>query len=420
MRIIFTFLFIFISTTSFSQSKSLPKLRVFVDCKNIYCDNNFLRTEITLIDFILDRVAADVHILITSVRTGNGGRNLQYIFFGQNLFTGYTDTLFSNVSPNATSVELRSEVAKKVKHGLFAFISHSSYADLVEINMKAAKATATNRINAATKDKWNYWIFNVGADGSYNADQVYKNTQINGHASAHRNTEKLKVGISGNSGYNNATYTYEDSAGKKKNVVINRDYAIHHNLIKSITGKWSAGYDASYSNNTFSNNKSRIYGRAALEYAVFPYSDVNSKFFTLQYGVDVRQNKYYDTTIYNKISEILWGHRLQAYLSLKQKWGNINSSISYSSFLHDPGLNNLNLTLNVNIRITGGLFFSVHSRAGLVHDQVYLVRGKSSEQDILVKRRQIASAYNFYTGIGLNFRFGSFLNSFVNPRFDHP
>jgi hypothetical protein len=105
--------------------------------------------------------------------------------------------------------------------------------------------------------------------------------------------------------------------------------------------------------------------------------------------VDVRQNKYYDTTIYNKIQEVLWGQRLQAYLSLKQKWGSINSSVAYSSFLNNPALNHLLMSLNVNVRITGGLSFSIHSRGGLVHDQVYLVRGKASEEDILVKRRQI-------------------------------
>jgi hypothetical protein len=420
MKIIFTLLLILLRTASYPQSINPAKLKVFVDCKNVHCDNNFIRTEITLVDFVLDRVAADVHLLITSTRTGNGGRSLQYIFFGQNENEGHTDTLLSNISPNATPVELRSEVVKKLKRGLFAFISHSPYADLVDINMKGSSATATNGINEATKDKWNYWIFNVGTDGSYNADQVYKNTEISGHVSAHRNTEELKVGFSSNAGYNNATYTYEDRNGQKKNVVINSHYAIHHNLIKSITGNWSAGYEANYSNNTFSNNKRRLHGRAAVEYAIFPYADVNNKFFTLQYGVDVRQNNYYDTTIYNKISEVLWGHRLQAYLSLKQKWGNINSTLSYSSFLNDPRLNNLHGSLNVNVRITGGLSFSVHSRGGLVHDQVYLVRGKASEEDILVKRRQIASAYNFYTSIGLNFRFGSILNNFVNPRFDHP
>jgi hypothetical protein len=78
------------------------------------------------------------------------------------------------------------------------------------------------------------------------------------------------------------------------------------------------------------------------------------------------------------------------------------------------------MSLNVDVRITGGLSFYVYSRAALVRDQVYLVKGKASEQDVLTKRRQIASAYNFYSGIGFNFRFGSILNNFVNPRFDQP
>jgi hypothetical protein len=55
--------------------------------------------------------------------------------------------------------------------------------------------------------------------------------------------------------------------------------------------------------------------------------------------------------------------------------------------------------LNVNVRITGGFLFSVHSRGGLVHDQVYLVRGKASEEDILVAKANSFSQ-NFYTSIG--------------------
>lgn len=209
-------------------------------------------------------------------------------------------------------------------------------------------------------------------------------------------------------------------APDQKNIVINSNYSFNHTLIKSISNHWSLGYDVRYSNNTFSNIKSSKYFRAAIEYAIFPYSEVNNKFFTINYGIDTRHNKYYNTTIYNKTSEVLLHHRAQAYLALRQKWGSVNSSITYSNFLKDWGLNNLSLSLNVNVRITGGLSFYINSRGGIVHDQVYLVKGIASEEDILVKRRQIASAYNFYSGIGLNFRFGSIYNNFINPRFGHP
>jgi hypothetical protein len=46
------------------DSPATKKLSVFVDC-NTYCDMNFIRTELTLVDFLLDRTVADVHILIS-------------------------------------------------------------------------------------------------------------------------------------------------------------------------------------------------------------------------------------------------------------------------------------------------------------------------------------------------------------------
>lgn len=420
MRILYLLLFIVFYIPSFSQTGHSRKLRVFLDCKNVRCDNNFIRTEVKLVDFVTDRFAADVHVLITGVATGNGGSSAQYIFFGRDDLSHYSDTLLGYLSPNLTTVEFRAEVLRKIKQGLFPFISHTPYGEFAEIDMKPAGLTGDNEIATQTKDKWNYWVFTVGSDGNYSAEQVYKTTQLNGHVTVNRTTDKLKVSFSSYGGYTNTTYSYEDRSGTKKNVVANSNYSLNHRLVESVSNHWSVGYDAHLSNNTFSNNKMRYNFRPAVEYAIFPYSHVNNKFFTLNYGVDVRHNSYYDTTIYNKLSEVLWSHRMQAYLSLKQKWGNVNSSVAYSSYFKDKSLNNVSLSLNVNVRITGGLFLYLYSSGALIHDQLYLVKGKASEEDILIKRRQIASAYNFHSGLGLNFRFGSILNSFVNPRFDQP
>lgn len=135
---------------------SSQKLKVFLDCKNAPCDDNYIRTEITLVDFVLDRLAADAHILITSIKSGNGGSSIQYIFFGQNAFKNYSDTLSSNLSPNATDVEIRIEVVKRIKHGLFPFISHSSYSDLIDIDMKATNPAEKTETKQPGKDKWDY------------------------------------------------------------------------------------------------------------------------------------------------------------------------------------------------------------------------------------------------------------------------
>jgi hypothetical protein len=47
-----------------------------------------------------------------------------------------------------------------------------------------------------------------------------------------------------------------------------------------------------------------------------------------------------------------------------------------------------------------------------------LVKGDATEQEVLTRKRQLASTYNYYTSFGLNYRFGSILNNFVNPRFE--
>ena len=58
------------------------------------------------------------------------------------------------------------------------------------------------------------------------------------------------------------------------------------------------------------------------------------------------------------------------------------------------------------------------SSGARVRDQVYLVKGKASQQDVLTRRRQLASEYEMYNGAGLSFRFESKLNNFVNARLE--
>ncbi len=234
------------------------------------CDENFIKTEITLTDFVLDRLAADVHILITSVANGSGGNSIQLIFFGKNSIRNNPDTLLCSLSANATDFERRIEVVKKIKLGLIPFIANSPYSDLIEIVMKTTKVSVDNNTtkkmdNPVTKDKWNYWVYTIGADGTFNVDQVYKSTQLSGSFFANRTTEELKTAFSLFASTNKFTYEYEYNGGLAKYTVTNRDKQLKHFLVKSISDHWSVGYEASYANSTFINNKNRKYFRGAVE-----------------------------------------------------------------------------------------------------------------------------------------------------------
>jgi hypothetical protein len=407
------------STVSFAQQSMPPRLKVFIDCSNTWCDMQYIRSAINIVDFLLDNAAADVHVLITSQSTGSGGDQYQLIFFGQQSFKNQTDTLRFSTDPNATEFEERALLLKYLKTGLVPFIAKTAAIKNIEISLKTTDSTAAGAADSThTKDPWNAWVIRIGADGNINADANYKNANYSGNFSANRITDKLKTGIAVNWGKNKSTFEYEENGTIEKYVVNNHNWSINQYLVKSINTHWSGSYEIKYNQNTFSNNKGRVLLRAAVEYNIFPYAEVNTKSFTLSYGLTARRNYYYDTTIYDKTKETLYGHRATAYLSLNQKWGSSYAGITYHNYFNNWKFFNLGVEVYNSVRITGGLSFYIMAFGGLTRDQVFLVKGNTTPEEVLARRRQLASGYNYYTSIGINYRFGSKLNNVVNPRFN--
>ncbi len=380
----------------------------------------FIRSEINLVDFLLDNKAADVHVLITNQRTGGGGEQYQLIFFGQNSFRNLSDTIRFNTSANGTDFENRDQLIKYLKMGLAPYVAKTAAAKDVKIEFKKADTEQGKKTESApaTKDPWNYWVFTMGANGNINADDVYKSLRFSGNFSVNRTTEELKVSFRLYGSKNKSTYEYETITGNEKFVVNNNNYGFSHFLVKSLSSHWSYGYEANYSSSTFSNNKGMMFLKSAIEYDIFPYKEVNNKYFTISYGLNVRKNKYYDTTIFNKVNETLFAHGLEANISFNQKWGSTSVGINYQNYLHNWNFYNLGMSGNINVRITGGLSFNFFAFGALTRDQLYLPKGGATEQEVLTRRRQLASGYNYYTSFGINYRFGSKLNNFVNPRFE--
>jgi hypothetical protein len=261
-------------------------------------------------------------------------------------------------------------------------------------------------------------VFRAGANGFISADENYKQYNFGGNLSANRVTEELKVGIEIYGNQNKDSYYLEDTTGKKNVITKNENFNFQHYLIKSINDHWSYGYQVELSRNSFSNYKGRVLFRTGFEYDIFPYKEVNTKFFTLSYTIDVRRNSYYEITLYDKLKETLYGQSVEANLSFRQKWGTIEFGVDYHNYFHNWKYLNLGANGEVDIRITGGLSFNFRAYAELSHDQIYLPKEKADATEVLTRQRQISSSYNFYTSFGLSYRFGSKLNNFVNPRFD--
>src|SRR2546421_5956907 len=418
-KVLLSLLFFSLIMDSNSQLLQKDKLKVFIDCSNSYCDMNFIKTEINFIDYVLDYKAADVHVLITQQATGGGSSQYQLIFFGKNYFKERKDTLRYNTKPNSTDFEIRDLLAKYLKLGLVPFLSQTEGIENITIEIKQSQKGDSLSKTVSKKDPWNYWVFNISTNGSLNADQVYKGFRYNGNASVTRITDKLKVRFNLNGGKNKSSYEFgDDSTGITKIVVKNSNYDFFHQIVKSLSGHWSVGYDFDVSRSTFTNYKLRTLLKPAIEYNFFPYKDVNNKLFTIRYGVDLTATNYFDTTLYLKRKETLFGQGLDAALTFNQKWGTINLSANAHSYFNHPKYYNIGLGGGVNVRITGGLSFNVFVFGSYQRDQIYLPKGEATEQEVLTRQRQLATNYTYFTFFGISYRFGSKLNNFVNPRFE--
>jgi hypothetical protein len=403
---------------SISQTAKTEKIKLFLDCSSTRCDRTYIRTEINLVDFVNNRTQADVHLLLTDQRAGNGGRTYQLIFFGQNDFSGKRDTLSFSMPPSATDVEYREKLLNLIKIGLVPYVAQTSWINEMMVAMKADGMDADEYEASRAEDKWDYWVFRVGGRGNLSEDQNYKETELNSYISVNRtvpeNRTELRVGY----GRERSDFEYVNDDGTLESYSVrNSNWYLNHLFVNSFSEHWSYGYYLFVRNSTFSNYQHSVRARPAIEYNFFPYSEVNTKYFALSYMADVRNNSYYEETIYDKNNEWLYGHRAQAVVSFKQRWGNLSSTASYFNYFHDWSQNSIQIDLNADVRVKGNLSFFVNFYGSLSRNQVFIAKGESSVEDVLARRKQLASGYEYGTWFGINYRFGSINNSFINPRF---
>ena len=387
------------------------KLSVYLDCQRTGCDFDFIRSEVNVVDYYLDRLQADVHVLITQQQAGADQQQIQIIFFGMGKYDTISDTLIYVNKPNATDDERRRVMVRNLKIGLLPYLLKSGYAGNIDITLQK-EVIAAKDSGSIKKDPWKNWVFRVGADANLSGDNNYKSINISGNFSANRVTEKYKTFLFARLGYNENQFI--DGIDKIK--ISNRRQTIQYGQTFGINQHWSWGVYGSTSINTFSNYKLNSSLRPVIEYSITPYKDFNTQAFTISYDIGPRFYSYFDTTIYLKTEEILGRQTLSANLRTNKKRGSVSASLSYSNFLQNFKFFSLNTEVNVRIKIQGNISLFGYSNYNIIRDQLNLRKGNASSTDILTRQRQLATGYEFFMGFGISYRFGSKLNNFVNPR----
>jgi hypothetical protein len=434
--------FFSLTTPSISQTLvgnyNLPnKLRVFIDgCdrRDGGCDMDYIRTEITAVDFYLDNQTADVFLLINDNRSGGGGRQYQLLFIGQqNIHAGRSDTLYVNTKQTDTDFEVRERLTRFIKLGLAPYVAKTTAGENIEINMKTGSGILDDEIQE-TIDPWNYWVFNVGSNANIELEELSKQINVGGDININRITDKWKISLSGRIDErlrrtiqkvprvdNNGNPVFDEGGNQFIDEVENKfdvsEFGFSHQLVKSISPQWSIGYDIAGRQNTRFNYQFQTSFRPGVEYNFFPESVQNSRFLRVNYGVEVRNNSYVEETISGVLNETRILHSLRASLGLNQRWGNLEIGYRLRNYLDDFSSWSTGLNVSAEVRVTGNFSFFMRVEGNYVKDQIYLASGDFTEQDILSGRVTLPSAYNVDSRFGFNYRFGSNLNNFVNRRF---
>ncbi len=390
-----------------TASDSLRKsaVRLFIDCQG--CDINFIRKEIPYVNYVRDVREAQVYVLETQQNTGSGGSKYTFSFFGQKEFEGMNDTLVYASRPDDTRDHTREGRTQMLRMGLMRYVAKTPIFKEVQIRHKGRSTTEE------VTDKWNYWVFELETRPRFELEESRKEIDLHNSVSAVKITPEWKIEMDFNHSFTRTKYNFEDTTY----IEDKSSKSLRNLIVKSLGEHWSVGAKFDISNSTFQNTKLNYDFFPSIEYNIFPYSESTHRQLRFLYGLGYSYNEYYDTTIYDKITDKLLQHQLQIAYQVQEKWGSINISLEGSNYFHDFKRNRLELEGFINIRIVKGLSFNIRGNVARIRDQLSLVKGEVSEADILLELQELATGYSIDGGIGFTYTFGSIYNNIVNPRF---
>jgi hypothetical protein len=407
-RIIIITLLMILVFPAFSQDTGNQSDTLRKDALNVFMEaNDYIRKEIPYVNYVRDIKDAGVYIISTSQNTGSGGREYTYFLVGQNENMGMCDTISFVTSPDETQDERRIKEVRTLKMGLMRYVAKTPLEKYMDISFTEPLS------ETVSSDKWDSWVFRTSLNGWLQGQQTYKATNLYGNINAGRVTEDWKINIRARYNYGIDKFDIDDEIITSEN----NSKSLSALIVKSISDHWSYGGSVYLGSSSYSNLNVSTTFMPGIEYDLFPYSESTRRQLRLLYSVGYNYVNYIDTTIYNMTKEGHLQHSFSASYEVVQKWGSINMSLEYSNYLHDWSKNNLSLDGYIDLRIAKGLSVNFGGGASLIHDQLGLVKGGATTEEVLLQRKELATQFQYFTSFGFSYTFGSIYNNVVNPRF---
>jgi hypothetical protein len=380
-------------------------LSVFLDCNR--CDGSYIRREITFVDHINRRDGADVHVLVTDEETGGGGRRYTFDLIGRGQFEGQNYSTVLVTRPFDTEDDERRDIVRTLAVALAPYLMQTPLREHLSLGVEALDES-----DASVDDRWNGWTVEVYGDGSGDLEASQASLDLRYGVYIDRVTETWKIRIRPYFNYGLDRFEQDDETIRSES----RRDGLESYVIRSVSEHWSVGLFGDVLTETFSNIDLRLRASPAVEYSVFPYREASRRELTVAYRMGLSHIQYRDTTIFDEIVQMLPGHAANATYELTQPWGSLDLSIEGSQFLHDLTKYRFELDGGISLQVSRGLSVRVGGEVELIHDQINLEKGDATLEELLLRRRQLATNFEIRGSVGFRYRFGSIYNNVVNTR----
>jgi hypothetical protein len=297
-----------------------------------------------------------------------------------------------------------------MKRGLYPYLLNTPICELINLDfIERVKLKPTD-----AKDAWNFWVFSANLDTEFEGESSRTSINYDVNLSANRITPewKFRLGLSGEFDERHFDYDGESltSIQEEKNLATM--------AVKSISDHWSVGGWVEAEQNTYNNTDIYFTLAPAVEFNIFPYSESTRRQFRFLYKLGFNRVKYIEETIYDKTEETLFNQSLTATVEFRQPWGNVSATLVGSHYFHDPSFYRISLRGSVSVRVFRGLSLTARGRYERIHDQLALRKGDASIDEILLRRKELATDFDYSFSVGFRFTFGSVYSNVVNPRFE--
>ncbi len=362
-----------------------------------------------------DPQLATLEVVIEAKAPEGDTRTWQFTYTGRSTFTGQDRRLSLSLPATASAEEIRAGLVRVFKFGLVEYALRSDSGQHLDVSF-AAPETAGQAAAPGTPvhDPWNYWVFRVGMSTDGYGEVSQASRYYSGSVSANRTTEEWKIRLSGYKSGSTSRFEVSDEETVRTN---ERQWNLDSLVVKSLGEHWSAGFTSTLNSSTYSNQRLTANFSPAVEYDVFPYSESSQRSLTIQYTAGIWHYRYGELTIYDRLSETMPQHSVTASLGLRQPWGTAGVAAVFSQVLNAPEFNRQSVDGSFNIRIFKGFTVNAGVSFSRIRDQFFLEKRGASDEEVLLRLRQLATGHRYSINFGLSYSFGSLSNATVNPRF---